>query len=455
MSIDLEGTLDRDTKEAKKLLGDLQGNILVHHKREHVMHLFLCFGTQSTKKSHALSVAGARVWLDKLVKKEITTAAKQEKDSNNVDVFTTIMLSSAGYEYIGKSRPKSGAFREGMQGRRLKLRDAKLQDWDPDYKIESQDLHALVIIGASGGLKPPMALKQLNRIKTRYQKECKKFGGKVLLDQRGDVIRNNNGKGHVKEHFGYVDGVSQPDFFGDSALKKYNQNTPLKVVLTRDRHSDNGFGSYFVFRKLEQNVDSFNAAVTKVAKTLGIAPELAGAMAMGRFKNGTPVVSHDKPVKNYDPKKDEDFNYKKDKRGRRCPIHGHIRKANPRGSIGPISNIFAKEEERRIARRGITYTESKSVGLLFMCYQSDIADQFEFIQRRWANEKTFSRADAGLDPIIGQDEGANDEDEFPNWPKGYNSPSRQRIRFDQHVKLRGGEYFFAPCISGLLALTKD
>ncbi|QMS90527.1 Dyp-type peroxidase [Nostoc edaphicum CCNP1411] len=29
------------------------------------------------------------------------------------------------------------------------------------------------------------------------------------------------------------------------------------------------------------------------------------------------------------------------------------------------------------------------VGLLFMCYQSDIWEQFEFIQRFWSNNPTF------------------------------------------------------------------
>jgi len=172
-----------------------------------------------------------------------------------------------------------------------------------------------------------------------------------------------------------VDGISQPDFFGQSVLKKYNQNASLKLVLCPDRHSDSGYGSYFFYRVLEQNVDSFNAAVNKIAQTLDIDPDLAGAMAMGRFKNGTPITSNGKSKPNYNPKEDEDFNYDGDK-GSRCPFHGHIRKANPRGSVGKPFNLIAKEEQRRIARRGITYrdAETKSRGLIFMCYQSDIAD---------------------------------------------------------------------------------
>ena len=39
-----------------------------------------------------------------------------------------------------------------------------------------------------------------------------------------------------------------------------------------------------------------------------------------------------------------------------------------------------------------------------MCYQSDIANQFEFIQGAWANQVHFARQNTGLDPIIGHGE---------------------------------------------------
>lgn len=42
------------------------------------------------------------------------------------------------------------------------------------------------------------------------------------------------------------------------------------------------------------------------------------------------------------------------------------------------------------------------VGLLFMCYQSDISNQFAFIQKRWgANDRDFQVPGAGFDPING------------------------------------------------------
>ena len=65
-----------------------------------------------------------------------------------------------------------------------------------------------------------------------------------------------------------------------------------------------------------------------------------------------------RPKPEYDPNIDEDFDYDHDDDGNRCPWHAHIRKANPRGSLDFITNLLAREETRRIARRGITYTDT-------------------------------------------------------------------------------------------------
>ena len=106
---------------------------------------------------------------------------------------------------------------------------------------------------------------------------------------------------------------------------------------------------------------------------------------MGRFKNGTPVTNHQKSQSGYDPRNDEDFDFDndEDRDGGRCPFHAHIRKVNPRGSVGSglfgfIVRLLAKEKKRRIARRGITYgarpdrenggePPSSGVGLIFIC----------------------------------------------------------------------------------------
>ena len=192
---------------------------------------------------------------------------------------------------------------------------------------------------------------------------------------------------------------------------------------------------------------------------------------MGRFKNGTPVTTNKTAKPNYDPNKDEDFDYEGDKGGK-CPLHAHIRKVNPRGALGFIVSIFAREKTRRIARRGITYGErpdrsngggkgppSNGVGLIFICYQNDISDQFEFIQKQWANDPSFPKiftGSSGVDPVIGQDKGKEIDRDDPHWPTKWDASknARKRVKFGEHVKLLGGEYFFAPSMEGLRVLGK-
>jgi Dyp-type peroxidase family len=450
MSINLKKPLDPDSEDGRKLLNDLQGNILKAHGRDHAMHLFICFGTPTNEESYEKCLEGARKWIGNI---HVTSAAAQRSDDTKQQVFTMLLLSSKGYEFLGERRPKDGAFRDGLRERRNRLNDPQFQQWSPKYKLNEEDIHALVIVAVAKDTKAPDAKTELDKIKDIIEKDLVSFNGSILVDQRGHQKRDTTPEKRTIENFGYADGVSQPQFIikGNSEAKKYDQLTPLKLILEKDRHGDDGYGSFFVYRLLEQNVASFNAAVERVANELEESPELIGAMAVGRFKNGTPLTTHGDPLPGYKPSKDEDFDYDDDDDGNRCPFHGHIRKANPRGSLGFLRNILAKDQKRRIARRGITYLdeENKTVGLIFMCFQSDICDQFEFIQRRWANSHNFSKIGTGLDPLIGQDGGPQEPNDFPKWPTGYDSKDRKRVRFDEHVKFLGGEYFFAPSISGL------
>ena len=76
-----------------------------------------------------------------------------------------------------------------------------------------------------------------------------------------------------------------------------------------------------------------------------------------------------------------------------CPFAGHIRKIQPRD----ISTDIGGPEEtlkHRMVRRAINYgdrienifkPDKKERGLLFITYQTSIENQFEFLQRHWAN----------------------------------------------------------------------
>jgi Dyp-type peroxidase family len=281
--------------------------------------------------------------------------------------------------------------------------------------------------------------------------------------QKGEMLRNEDRLSI--EHFGYIDGISQPKFLkGETAPgSAWNDNMNLGAVLVEEKIEGytNCFGSFFVFRKLEQNVKLFNQKVNALAGMLSAgnnspdAVKLAAAYVIGRFKNGTPVTKHPKELSIHKEEElDNDFNFNNDKQGLKCPFHAHIRAVAPR-DIDPCYDF------NRIVRRGIPYDEAGrngdmswfpegNVGLLFMCYQLDIRRYFEKLQLEWASQGKIGRRKIPMDGIIGQ----GDSNDLPQtWPAHWDGPdTMDGFRFSDTVILKGGEYFFAPSIPFLLRM---
>ena len=227
------------------------------------------------------------------------------------------------------------------------------------------------------------------------------------------------------------------------------------------------FGSFFVFRKLEQNVRGFKTLEQNLADALGLTGddrERAGAFVVGRFEDGTPITMADRPAGLESPR--NDFDYTGDAAASRCPFHAHIRKTNPRGSGG-----FEAEPAERLhimARRGIPYEDvprplhpdglpkaeslaeflakvapdlpAGGLGLLFMAYNAKIDDQFAFTQSIWANNPGFPNVPApppGLDGVIGQAAGNPGGQAYPKWDDASANP--KPFDFKGFVTMKGGE----------------
>ncbi len=97
---------------------------------------------------------------------------------------------------------------------------------------------------------------------------------------------------------------------------------------------------------------------------------------------------------------------------------------------------------------------------MFVCYQTSIERQFEYLQRRHANDPDFvdrklrpqsgAPVTPGFDPIIGQaaDQGVRAMDEpFPNYPSGNRRTTLEMP--SQFVVLTAAAYFFMPSLTAL------
>lgn len=290
------------------------------------------------------------------------------------------------------------------------------------------------------------------------------------------------------EHFGFADGMSQPvirgsgqedELGGDDARRTvidagelvlgypngYGKLTPWPRAAAGGGADFGRNGTYLVFRHLAQDVAGFwQFADAHTRRPDGASDpesrERLAAKLVGRWPSGAPLV---KAHHRDDPElgTDNSFGYAAwDPHGLRCPIAAHIRRTNPRDSLGKDpAEALELANLHRIMRRGRVYgpglddplagDDGQERGLFFMCLNANLERQFEFIQHTWCNNPKFAGLYDEQDPVIG------------NPPEGggrftvQDTPVRQRVAgVPTFVTTRGGAYFFLPGIASLHHLAR-
>lgn len=462
-----------------RLLQCLQGNILKGHGRNFTANIFFTFDPAKQHESRRI--------LRQLANYHLTTAYQQLLDTRERQTtgkdggpFANLALSFKGYQVLGMvaSAPADSDFRAGMKAAvsLASLNDPPVVQWETPFQ---QDIHGMVLAAASTeGATAAFAASIVKLIKDG--------GAQVVHIQHGKALLNAGGIGI--EHFGYVDGRSQPlmlqeDIDKEAAsagISRWDPSFPLNTALVKDPGTADSVsvGSLFIFRKLEQNVRSFKTREQDVADALlltGDARELAGAMIVGRFEDGTPVTLSDTAEGLAPP---NNFSYTGDA-GTRCPFHAHIRKVNPRGTGGAETEPL--ERKHIMPRRGIPFEDVKrsthpaelpetgtlaefnakvssllptgGVGLLFMAYNETIARQFKFTQQTWADNPAFPVPGThGIDPVIGQGPSNPTDQKLPKQWDDSAAGFNNNVGFNGFAKMKGGEYMFAPSLTFLMNL---
>jgi len=470
MALDLnQSNVDFENPVFKPMLKNLQANILKGHGRDFAYHMLFKFD--------ASKITAAKAWIRNFAHHKITSAHKQLKDTSDFNLgeitdggpIYTLSISASGYKALGVENlipQTSGFFKRGMKNTVADLSD-NLDDWEAEFNT---DIDMLIIVA-------DMNSKNANKLADEVMREVGKFSTPVKC-QRGNVLKMNK---IGIEHFGYADGISQPLYVADDIAAQrstfeWNDQTNLIRLLVPDAgEAEDSFGSYLVFRKLDQNVRGFKDAEgdngddkKKLPDVLDKAghlnDDLPGALMVGRFENSKPVVQSSTGHMSNPPVVTNDFNYANDLQAIKCPFHAHTRLMNPRNGDTQAGDV----SERRITRRGIPYDDvhrfddenitnltekmlddnqpESGIGLLFMCYQNNIDNQFAILQEFWANAGNINGHDVnGNDSIISQGAPIN-----KTFPKQWGKPEHTApFNFGKFVTNKGGEYFFTPSISFL------
>jgi len=304
--------------------------------------------------------------------------------------------------------------------------------------------------------------------------------------------------GVSREHFGFVDGLSQPiptgapfvgrdgqsmtkdpwhgiesgdvllgytNAYGDPAPGPYVPDDPdgrragLVQGTAPEGYLDLGLnGSYLVVRELQQDVPGFwndmdrCAAVANAAASseTSITAEWLAERVIGRDLGRGDLLSPS--AKAGASSTNATGFFEADRYGDGCPLGAHVRRANPRDGLAGAPEftlpVLGAANNHRLLRRGRKFgskiadrnqPDGEERGLFFMCLNTDIVRQFEFVQQTWLLNPSFATLHDQTDPIIG--------------PPGAftipQTPLRHQLQLQNHIRLAGGDYFFLPSVPAL------
>lgn len=251
-------------------------------------------------------------------------------------------------------------------------------------------------------------------------------------------------------------------------------------------------GTFMAYRKLHEAVGSFHAYVDAQAARYARLHQISQAEAVetikaklvGRWEDGVPLMvaptypewqqfraeldraraAKDKAKLAEIALKFTNFTYAADPAGAKCPVTSHLRRANPRDTLGPTFDADGRSQEgsaiinrRRILRRGLPYGsydpqtpgDDGDHGIIFMAICTNLFRQFEFIQQQWMQYGLDFNAGSDNCPIIGNHPAADaPKMVIPVDPESGQLPFICD-QLPQLVEPRGGDYFFLPSMTAL------
>lgn len=499
------------------------------------------------------------------VRRKVTTAARWPDRAEKPDCTVNIGFTFLGLLNLEiPSRTLKGmpdVFIDGMKARAFILgdRDATktaeedtgwADHWDPIWRKNRtdgdarSDVHIWISMNAqlktAGTTEPVDALEATTQW---LRKLCADSNGgvKILsgIGRTGDqdyqsasAVFDEFGGAKLptpKEHFGFTDGISDPVFDGQYPPEKMKtavigrgkrMNGEWQPIATGEfilGHPDESQelpptamppefmrnGTYMAFRKLHENVETFDEVLkeeaARYAAEMGVpldeAVETLRAKMCGRWSDGVPLAKvpsfkdwvkfgQDRGFNDPNPLKAlenqmayirsaeaSDFRFADDMEGVKCPAGAHLRRMNTRDYLDPLNKVgsdpatgqpYANEEatsqlnkRRRILRRGLPYgppnfehkSDDTEQGVAMMLIGANLFRQFEFVQQQWIQYGLDFHQGNNTCPLLGRHD-HHKRHTIPSDPAS-GKPPYVMSKLKTFVECRGGDYFFIPSMTAL------
>jgi deferrochelatase/peroxidase EfeB len=521
-------------------LGDIQGNIVKAYGRfgfPVARHVFYNIGSAEVGRQFVTDITPL-----------VTTSYPWTDPSTIPPVAMNIAFTYEGLRHLDVPEETlhgfSDEFSMGMKARRDIVGDTgpnHYSRWDPMWNLEergeAQHVHMLVSINAKTEDFIEERYLQLQQILARAiakfpevpppgvtQLTGHRGPGGALLDYQPSAALVDRWD---KEHFGYSDGISgtffrecgedprlvigggKPNGKDPRTPEGWEPLEPGEFILGHPDESGaypeapgpplfSRNGTFLVYRKLHQNVASFNSYLEQEGARYPGGKEALAAKFAGRWRNGAPLTRFPTEAeanqfvnevaalqtrvrgKTATPEErarlDElklqfvAFDYDDDLEGTRCPFGSHTRRTNPRsglmfaakGGFGQpaFDSPGALSNRRRILRRGLPYglvedcpTDDGDHGVIMIILNADLSRQFEFVQQQWINFGNDFRLANDKDPLLGNHgidaEGRGAGRMVIEGDARTNTPPYFCSNMPTFVETRGGDYFFVPSMTCL------
>ncbi|KAL0576470.1 dye-decolorizing heme-containing peroxidase [Marasmius crinis-equi] len=409
----------------------------------------------------------------------ITTASQLANPVAQPNVAVNIAFSAKGLSKLQVDDDLGDPnFKAGQANDAVLLGDPGTTKWHPEYQN-----------GVHGVLQ--VAGKMQDKIDEQVQKIKDIFGDSMKEVYRLKTFaRPGDGMGH--EHFGWVDGITQPGIEGWDTDKTVTPGQAIVkpgVILLGEEGDSTPRptwakdGSFLAWRQLQQLVPEYHQYLEETAPDMAgmsrdEAVHLFGSRMMGRWRSGAPIdlsPLHENATLGADTVRRNNFTFNHPEFGKGfdiktnqtwCPFSAHILRSRPRAHSA-TENSPEDLVHTHMMRGGLPYgpevtkgehakVESSDDpklerGMAFAAYQSTLSQGFIFAQTQLVSNKDYPKgSNTGVDAVIGAlNQGPPGDTPRIVTGMNWNNHSEPINIYRDFVVTRGGEYFFSPPVSAI------